>query len=76
MLLCFRASLGASGKIHVSPSPWLLHDPNIHPVDVNGGNILVLILDFARFTTGPRSTGYHNSLDNDHDFKQCACAAS
>lgn len=76
LLYCFRASLGASRKIHVSSSPWLLHDPNIHPVDVNSNNILVLILDFARFSTSPRRTWYHNSVDNDHDFKQCACAAS
>ena len=76
ILFYSRASLGACGKVHFSSSPWLLHDPNLHPIDVNSDNFLVLLLDFARFPTSPSRTGYYNGPYDDHDFEQCACATS
>ena len=69
-----RTSFCTCGKIHLSPTLRLLYDSNLCPFNANSDYIVVFILDITGLTTRTSGLGYHNSLNNDHNFEQRTCA--
>jgi hypothetical protein len=69
-LISFRSAFSTCCQVHISSSPWLLHDSDLHPIDANSHNIMVLLLDLARLTTSASGPGYHYSTDHDHHIEQ------